>query len=314
MKNVRKLTEGAMLLAAFTVLFLISMYLPFVGMVSSLFLAVPFILFAAKNEGKWTIVFVVASILLSIIVGSFLSLPLALSFGTTGAVMGYLIQKKKERMTIFIASSFVLLINIIGMYAVSIVFFNMDIINEMINTMKDSIKMSTDMLKNLGQEKQAENTVKQFTRGLEMVRTLIPTLFVLTSFILTLMIQLVSYPIVKRFGVEIKKWKPFKDLSLPRSLLWYLLITLFANMVLNPQEGTYLFAVLLNLTYVLQFLMIFQGYTFMFYYFDAKGISKSVAVILAVFSFIIPIFLYIIGILGIIDLGFDLRKKFKKES
>jgi uncharacterized protein YybS (DUF2232 family) len=47
----------------------------------------------------------------------------------------------------------------------------------------------------------------------------------------------------------------------------------------------------------------------MFYFFSKKGISKAVSITVAIVSFLIPIFLYIIAILGIIDLGFDLRKK-----
>jgi uncharacterized protein YybS (DUF2232 family) len=88
---------------------------------------------------------------------------------------------------------------------------------------------------------------------------------------------------------------------------------LLASMFFNPEEGTYLYTAIINLTYILQFLMIFQGYTFLFSFFHHNGLSKSVSVIIAIVTFLIPIFLYIIGILGIIDLGFDLRKKFKKE-
>jgi uncharacterized protein YybS (DUF2232 family) len=71
---------------------------------------------------------------------------------------------------------------------------------------------------------------------------------------------------------------------------------------------------IINMTYILQFLMILQGYTFMFYYFDKKGFSKAISITIAIVSFLIPIFLYIVGILGIIDLGFDLRKGFNKKE
>ncbi|WP_253701285.1 YybS family protein [Bacillus sp. FJAT-29814] len=314
MKNVRKLTEGAMLLAVFTIIMLITFYIPLLGFLN-LFLPLPFILFAAKYEWKWTLVFLAAAIGLSLITGSILSVPTAIGFGTTGVVMGILIRKQKDRFNVLLAGSFVFLINLIIMYGVSIIFFKIDFITEMVNMMKQSLNMSADMLKSFGQEKEAERTIEQFKKGLDLFRTLLPTLLVASSFIIVFMIQLVNYPIIKRFGIEMKKWKPFKDIRLPKSLLWILMFTLLASMLLNPQEGTYWYAALLNLTYVLQMLMVFQGYTYLFYYFDVKGMSKALSITLAVVSFIIPILLYIVGILGIIDLGFDLRRYLiKKQS
>jgi uncharacterized protein YybS (DUF2232 family) len=313
-KNVRKLTEGAMLLAVFTVLLLLTIYIPVAGVVVNLFLAIPFILFATKNEGKSTIVFLIASILLSTIVGSLISIPLVLIYGITGAVIGYLIRKGKDRNIIFIVSTLVVLVNIIGGYAVSVAFFNINFINDMIHIMRESLNSSAEMLKNFGQEKEATKLIKQFNEVLDLVHTLVPTIFVAIALFIALLIQLVSFPIIKRFGVKVEKSKSFKDICLPKSTLWYLLITLLASMIVTPDKGTFLFTVLLNLTYLLLLLMIFQGYTFLFYYFDHIGISKSIAIVLAIVSFMIPVFLYIIGILGIIDLGFDLRKQNVKKE
>jgi uncharacterized protein YybS (DUF2232 family) len=85
-------------------------------------------------------------------------------------------------------------------------------------------------------------------------------------------------------------------------------------MLMNPEEGTFWYMAIINMTYILQFLIILQGYTFIFYYFDKKGFSKAISITIAIVSFLIPIFLYIVGILGIIDLGFDLRKGFNKKE
>jgi uncharacterized protein YybS (DUF2232 family) len=313
-KNVRKLTEGAILLAAFAVLLLLTIYVPFLGMVVNLFLAVPFMLFAAKNDGKSILVFIIASLLLSFIVGSVMSLPLALAYGTTGTVIGYLIQKQKNMGVLFIAGTLVFLINLIIIYVTSIVLFEVDMITEMIELMRESLNVSADLLKNFGNAQDSEKLLEQFNNGLNLIKTLIPTLFVLSSFFIVFIMQLVSFPIIKRFGIKVEKWKSFKEISLPKSLLYYFLLTLLLSMFMNPEEGTFWYMAIINLTYILQFLMVLQGYTFMFYYFDKKGISKAISITIGIVAFLIPIFLYIIGILGIIDLGFDLRKGFNKKE
>jgi uncharacterized protein YybS (DUF2232 family) len=313
-KNVRKLTEGAILLAAFAVLLLLTIYVPFLGMIVNLFLAVPFMLFAAKNDGKSIVVFIIASLLLSFIVGTIMSLPLTLAYGTTGVVIGYLIQKQKNMGVLFISGSLVFLVNLILIYVASIVLFKVDMITEMIDMMRESLNVSADLLKNFGNTQDTEKVLEQFNNGLSLIKTLIPTLFVLSSFFIVFIMQLISFPIIKRFGVKVEKWKSFKEISLPKSLLYYFLLTLLVSMVMNPEEGTFWYMAIINMTYILQFLMILQGYTFIFYYFDKKGFSKAISITIAIVSFLIPIFLYIVGILGIIDLGFDLRKGFNKKE
>ncbi|NYE06186.1 uncharacterized protein YybS (DUF2232 family) [Bacillus niacini] len=314
MKNVRKLTEGAILLAAFAVLLLLTIYVPFLGMIVNLFLAVPFMLFASKNDGKSIVVFIVASLLLSFIVGTIMSLPLTLAYGTTGVVIGYLIQKQKNMGVLFITGSLVFLVNLIIIYVASIVLFKVDMITEMIEMMRESLNVSADLLKNFGNTQDSEKVLEQFNNGLNLIKTLIPTLFVLSSFLIVFIMQLISFPIIKRFGVRVEKWKSFKEISLPKSILYYFLLTLLVNMLMNPEEGSFWYMAIINMTYILQFLMILQGYTFIFYYFDKKGFSKAISITIAIVSFLIPIFLYIVGILGIIDLGFDLRKGFRKKE
>lgn len=314
MKNVRKLTEGAILLATFAVLLLLTIYVPFLGMIVNLFLAVPFMLFAAKNDGKSIVVFIIASLLLSFIVGTVMSLPLTLAYGTTGVVIGYLIQKQKNMGVLLLTGTLVFLVNLIIIYVASIVLFKVDMITEMIDIMRESINVSADLLKYFGNAQDTEKVLEQFNNGLDLIKTLIPTLFVLSSFFIVFIMQLISFPIIKRFGVKVEKWKSFKEISLPKSLLYYFLLTLIVSMFMNPEEGTFWYMAIINMTYVLQFLMVLQGYTFIFYFFDQKGISKAISITIAIVSFIIPIFLYIVGILGIIDLGFDLRKGFNKKE
>lgn len=308
MNNVRKLTEGAILLTIYIVLLLITIYVPLLGMFLNFLLPLPFIIFAAKYDWKGILLFVVASLLLSFIAGTLSALTLTIPYGTTGAVMGFLIQKNKSRTAILVSGSIIFLLNLIIGYAVSVAFFHMNLIDDTIKMLRDAFSMSSNMLKGFGQQQNA-SVLEQFDQALSLMKILIPTAFVLCSFMVVFIIQLLSVPILKRFGMGISNWKPFREISLPKSLLWYYLGVMIAGLLFHPPTGSYWYAVLLNLTYLLQMLMFFQGITFIFYFANQKGISKSVPVILAIMSFVIPFMLYIIGILGIMDLGFGLRKR-----
>jgi uncharacterized protein YybS (DUF2232 family) len=314
LNNVRKLTEGAILLAAFTVLLLITIYAPVIGMIVNFVLPIPFILFAAKNDWKSILVFVVASLLISFVVGTIIALPLTLTYGITGAVMGYLIQKNRSRTAILIAGSIIFLLSLVIQYVVSAAFFHFNFIDELIKTMRDSLSMSSDILKGFGQPQESQKVLKQFEQALDLIKTLVPSLFVISSFVAVFFIQLFSLPVLKRFGINMGNWKPFREISLPRSLLWYYLAVMLLEVVIHPQAGTYWNTALTNLSYILQMFMLFQGLTFVFYYFHKRGAAKTLPIIITIMAFVMPFLLYIIGILGIIDLGFGLRNRTEKKE
>jgi uncharacterized protein YybS (DUF2232 family) len=312
-KNVRNLTEGAVLLAVFAILLLLTIFVPLLAIIVNLFLVTPFILFAAKNDGKSTFVFVIAALLLSLLLGSLIGLTIALPFAVTGGVIGYFIQKKKSRWSIFLMGSLAFLAAILVIYGASIVFFKMNFIIEMIEMMQKSSKMSAELLKNFGDQEKLERVMKQSEQSLNFIKNLIPTLLVVTSFAVVFILQSVSFPLIRRFGIEVEKWKGFKNLSLPKSTIHYFLIILLVGMVFKPEEGTFGYLAIINLTWILIILIVIQGYLFLFFYLEQKGFSNTISITIAIISLLIPIFLYMIGILGIIDLGFDLRKKIKKE-
>lgn len=311
MKNVHKLTEGSILLTVFAVILLITLYIPILGAVTNLFLALPFIFFSVKNNRKDSFVFLVASLLLSLIVGTFLALPLTLAYGLTGLVMGDFIRHKRGRGAGLIAGSITFLLNLIIQYGVSVAFFKVDFIKQSIKLFQQSIEQSKDLLNTLGQEPNAA-LFDQFNSAIDMLQSLIPSLFVMASCFAAFLIQLVSFPIVKRFGVEVGAGKSFRDLTLPKNFLFYFLIAFLVSLIFQPESGSYFYLALTNIMFILQLVMLVQGLSFVWFISHLKGWPKAIPIIVTVSLFIMPILLYIVWILGIIDLGFDLRKKITK--
>ncbi|WLR55155.1 DUF2232 domain-containing protein [Mesobacillus subterraneus] len=154
-----------------------------------------------------------------------------------------------------------------------------------------------------------EKLIKQFEAMIDMMEVLMPSMFVMASFLIVFLLQLVSFPFLKRFGIQVPTWGPFRDLNLPKSILWYYLIAMIAALIMQPEKGTYWFWAISNLTFILQMLMVLQGLSFVFYVTHIKRYPKAVPIIIIIVTFLLPFVLYIVRILGIIDLGFDLRKR-----
>lgn len=307
----RKLKEGGLLLAVFIGLLVLTVYIPFLGFMASFFLALPFILFSAKYERKDAALFLAVSLLSGFLAGGFAGLSFAFLYGLTGVTLGDFIRKRKTRMAGFIAGSLVFLVVLVIQYIASIVFFDTNIIKDLLQGMEQRFHRSLDIVElpgTVGKEELAE----QIGQLIKIAEILIPSFFVVISFAYVLMIQLVSFPIASRFLPYVPKWKPLREWVLPRSLLWYYLIVLLISLFVPLEQESYLYAAVLNLSFVLQLLMFIQGLSFIFYFFHVKNQPVAVPVLITAAVFIFPAFsLPLVRILGIIDLGFRLREKLK---
>ncbi|MCM3570718.1 YybS family protein [Neobacillus mesonae] len=314
MRNVGKLTEGAILLAAFAAILLITIYVPLLGSILNFVLPLPFMMFAAKNNIRNITAFIIAAVIISFIAGSFIGVGLMLIYGIIGAVIGWLLQKNRSRTTILITSSLVFMVGLVVMYAVSAAFFKFDIIHEFTEMYKQSAKMSEDLLRSMGQDSQLEQLNKQNALLIKTLQTLAPSLLIMVSIISVFVIQWICFPIIKRFGIKVQPWGYFRNLSLPRSLLWYYLIAMAIKIFGHPAEGTYLYTAVMNAIYILEMFMVVQGLSFIFFVFYKKSVAKGLGIFLAILTFMIPIIHYIIMILGVTDLGFNFRRRFDKKE
>lgn len=311
MKRTNVITEGAILLAIFNVFLLGSLYLPIIGMIFFFLLSTPFIIFTIRHGMKKATLFFVISQLLALLFGSLIALPTAFMFGVSGIVIGSIMQKKKSRYAVLAGGSLSFLVTILIQYMGAVLFFNINFIEEFKKILNESIEMSSSVLSAIGQSS-SDQMIEQFRQAVDMFTYLIPSLLVAIAFLFALFTLLFATPIVKRLGMQVDPWPPFRELVFPKSLLWYYLIIMFLRL-LQFEEGTFMYTAVINLFFILQWIIVIQGISFVFFYSHHKEVSRGIPLIVTITSFFIPFLLYIIQILGIMDLGFNLRKKAKNK-
>lgn len=309
MKRVNVLTEGAILLALFTVLTLMTLYLPLFGAFLMVFLPLPFILYTVRHGIKAAFTLMAASIFITLIVGSLFALPLTLTYALSGIVMGYFYQKRQTAGAL-IGGTIAFLISFVVMYAASAAFFQIDPIEEATGSMNETIDMAKSMMAAIGQEAN-EAAINQLEEQMKYIGYLIPSLLVSVSFIFALLSHAVTVPVLKRLKIQLLPLKPFREWKLPSSIVWYYLIVSFL-LFLNLDTGSFLYIAAVNLLFVLQVLLVVQGFSFIFFYSYVKKYSKAIPVTAVILSLILPILMYLVRILGIIDLAFNLRGRVKK--
>ncbi|MBU7594145.1 YybS family protein [Metabacillus halosaccharovorans] len=311
MKKAHVLTEGAVLLALYLVLMLFARYVPIIGAIVLFVLPLPFIIFTIRHSIRLTFLLIFAGSILSILFGSIFSVITAVTFGLSGVIMGYF-YKRKQTLGVLIGGSLAYTFSIIVAYIGAKLFMNIDFIQDSISLLEQSIQQSKNILESFTAEDQISAQFAQLEEGLELMVHLVPTMFVTIGMISAVITHLLAMPILKRLRFDLAPLKPFRDWKLPQSIVWYYLIVSILLMVYQDTE-TFLFTAVINLYFILQFFVLMQGFSFTFYYSYIKGWSKAVPISILIGSFLIPILLYLIRILGIIDLGFPLRNKLSKK-
>jgi uncharacterized protein YybS (DUF2232 family) len=180
---------------------------------------------------------------------------------------------------------------------------------------EESLENTIGIMDSFGQAP-TEQVKKRMYESIEMMNTLMPSLFVLMSVIMVLLIFFAAHPIVKRFSDKALKWPHFRDLRLPKSLLWYYLITMLLALFVNTDKNSFVYMAITNLFFILQFFILLQGYSLIFYIAHVKSWVKAIPVLIVVFSLLlpIPIITTAVRFLGIIDLGFPFRETIKKKE
>jgi len=308
MRDTKAIIEGALITTIFVVFFLICFYIPPLSLIGVFFWPLPLMFYTAKRGLKLGLTVFLASAVLTLLFTHILSVFGAAIFLVIGLVMGYMIHLRKSAFAILTAGSLAAILSIVSYYGILVSFFQMDPIKEIVNS---AIHFSHEAEK--WGPIAAEKEWQTYRESLTLLPTLTPMILTVSGIGLTFIVQLVSAPIIRRLGISFPKWPPFRDWTLPQSLIWYYFITLAILIIGGLENGQPLFMFVFNVFEILEMAMLLQGITFIFYFFYTKGTAVAVPILLSVIGVLFPFTLYIIRILGIIDLGIGLRARIRKQ-
>jgi uncharacterized protein YybS (DUF2232 family) len=268
----------------------------------------PFLYYSSKYSLKFSSVLFIGSIVITAIFANIAFIPFTVVYGTVGIAIGYCILKNRTFLTVYVVSSLVFLVDIVVYYVVSIVFFHFNFIKDSENLTLQSIHNYAGIYNALGQKEAYTQMEVKVTAAIKLIDTIFPSALLIMSFATVLIFIAANFPIARRLGVNIPKWKPFREFQLPRNIIWYYLFTYILLWVLKPSPGTYLYMAIVNLVFLTQILMIIQGISFVFFFAYSQKWAKVVPVMITIFSFLFSPVIYLVGLLGLADLGFNLRK------
>ncbi|TGB01241.1 YybS family protein [Halobacillus salinus] len=314
MNDTKRITEGALMTGVYLLLLLVIIFTPsIVGSVIIFALPVPFIFYSYRYNWKPGLIMLVASLIFTVLFATALSLPATLFAGVGGLFLGSALHQKRTAYETWAVGSVGFSIGFLLLYLSTQLLFSMNWSEEIQDGLNRSLDMTESMFGSLLSSENQEQ-LDVFRESINMLPDLIPSGLVTVGIMVAFIAQWLSYKVINRLERKQFRFPAFQDLKWPTSILWYYFIALIMNYFVSAGDGV-LYLAVINLFVLTGFLLVLQGFSFVFFYANKKKWPKVIPILIVVFSLLLPqLLLYLVRILGIIDLGFSLRERIEDKK
>lgn len=298
----KKLAHVAMMVALFTILTLMVLFIPIINLIAYFFAPLPIAWYSAKYDRKDSILMATAGCILLFILGGIGGLLASIIFVATGIVIGEGLRTKKSKLSIYLSTAITVLITFALQYIILVKVFSIDFIKTSLEILRKSYEEALQVTNYpLQSSISPTELLDKMFQSLEMA---MPSIITLGTFLYSIVVITVIFPLIKKLHVEVPKFEKFSNLMLPRIVLWLFFITLGINFFAQPEVGSTLYVILFNFSIILWILLTLQGLSFIFYCLEAYGLPKFLKGLIAFISF--PMYSFFI-LVGLFDLGFNVR-------
>lgn len=313
MNQSKILTEGAIFSAIYLALMLVT-FIPILALVAIILLPIPFVIYSSRYGIKPGALMLVVTSILTIIFFTILSLPLTFLVGVGGILIGHGIYKKRSAYETWAYGT----LGFIGGLLFTVVFmqvlFGVNFLQEFETMATEQMQWYVSVIEGVGLGNSGADLETILTQQIQLLVNLLPAFLALTAVILAFLVQWVSYKIINRVDKQDYRFSPFRNLRLPASIVWLYLTVIIASFFDLDPNGI-VFIGVQNALIILEMLLVIQGFSFIFFFSHYKKWSKAVPILSIVLTILFPIFLlYFVRILGIIDIGLNLRERLQKKD
>ncbi|WP_077329784.1 YybS family protein [Virgibacillus siamensis] len=307
--NSKKLTDGAMLTALYIVLLLITLFVPIISVVAMFVLPVPVIIYASRYNWKPTAVMVGAILILSFLFTTFLSLPITVMTCLGGLMIGSAMHQQSTAYETWARGTIGFIVGLLFAFLFSQIIFDVNWIDELNAMLAESMQMSRDFMTQFGLAEVTQEEWDTLKKQVSMIANLLPVGLAIIAIIFAFISQWAAYKVINRLYQQRLGFPPFRTLRFPVALIWIYFLSLIVTFFDLDPSGT-LYLAVNNIMWLTGILMTLQGFSFIFFYAHEKNISKALPISSVVLSLFFPFFLlYLVRLLGIIDIGFGLRDR-----
>lgn len=295
--------HGLIALAIFTLMTLISVYVPALAIVSLLLAVIPIAWFRAKHTRNYATYIVILGLIVSVLLGGFVGLFVAIVTAPVGWIIGDGLARKQSKVYIFISTAITLMLTSVIQIALAQALLSVNLIEQMMEQIRATYGEVGKVMESVNQLPADYDEIVR--TSLQTFSLVLPGYFIAMMFVTALLYMAVVLPILRKLKIPVPRFSAFRHFQLPRAVIWYYLIVSLLSLFGAFETASFGDMVVINAVFVLRALLFLQGISLVHFYFHNQGWPKWGAVATTVV--LLP-FYSIVVILGVIDLGFRLRE------
>ena len=256
------------------------------------------------------------SILVFMISGPVAAFMYTIEFGLLGVIFGVIADKSKNGIDFIviaimasIGTKIILMSVFTKLYGINPFSMTPDAVAGMVTAVAGTISKSGFT--------PSDALVKNYvTAMLDTVALLMPSMIILFSALDTFMTHGAVSLILKKLGSKkLAELPPFGVWRFPKNIFWALLVTVIMDFAGKSFPDERIFSVLsANLMEVLRGIFMIEGLALCWYYMTEKGINKGFKVGISIFCVIFSPISYILSMVGIFDIWYDLRTRIRRKG
>lgn len=315
MNQSRRLTEGAIFSVIYIALMLTT-FVPILQIFAMFLLPIPFVLFASRHGGKPGLLVLAVTSLLTIIFFTIYSLPLTILAGAGGLLIGHAIYKKRTAYETLAHGTLGFIAGLLLTVAFSQLLLSVNFISEFETIATEQMETYISIIDSVDitEVNPDVDLEEMLAAQIKLMTSLMPAFLALSAVVMAFLVQWVSYKFLNRMDKKEYRFPPFRQLKLPASIIWLYLLVIIASFF-NLDPASTLFTGVQNALFILEMLLVIQGFAFIFFFAHYKKMSKAIPILSIVLTILFPmILLYFVRILGIIDIGLNLRARLNKKK
>ncbi|MFC4402345.1 DUF2232 domain-containing protein [Gracilibacillus xinjiangensis] len=287
---------------------LVTVFVPFLQLLTIMLLPIPVVLLLLRYHRSLFLLAIGIVTLFSFIVFPVLSLPNSLIAILGGTMIGFSMKKRQHPYETWSKGTMGFLLGLVGVYAYVEAVLGISIREVYTNTMDESLQMTEQIIQMLGVSQLSAEDLNLIREQMLAFLQLLPVVLVVVSMVIAIITQWLCYKWINHNKEEKYSFPPFRKFQLPKLVLWIYFLTLIFSLFSGDSGFSQM--ILLNVSNLAGILLILQGLSFVFHYSYVKAKSKALPVISILVVIFFPVIgLYLMRILGIIDLGFELKKR-----
>lgn len=303
-----KITYGAMMIALFAVLLALTIYVPLLGVFTSLFVPLPVILYRLRYDRVSSLLVTAGTWLITLLIGGLLSIPGAVVLSLAGFVIGDAVQTGKSKLYAFMAAGVTLLISLSLLYLGTVWFFKVNPVERLLEQFSNFQEEFFVLLAGMDAAGNAEQLMAE---AFVYYQTIIPSLFILSVFIIAYIILTLNLATASRLRFTVPKFAPFHAMRLPFLTVAAYLGVLLVSLLSQSEQGTTAYLMEANAILIFRFLFFLQGLALIFYALRKTKLPRIVNVPAALLAMFLSPFTIM---LGVIDIAINVRAWIDKEK